>query len=579
MTHDIHNFPCLSTVFIVALLLSAGSLQAEPPDMRLRKKLIATGWDHSDDQRLPANLAEMEKRPFDGVVIQATGQAAEGKPCPLCEAFSDQKWQREWFQTSVDQFRNCKFTRFTDNFINIGANPGNIDWFDDEGWQRIVEHWRIAAWLAKQSGLKGLLFDPEPYTPPYAQFNYAAQPARTRHGFNEYAAKARQRGRQVMRAVAEEYPDITLFCYFMNSVCTAATGRADPRPALAAQGYGLYPAMIDGWLDAAPPTVVLVDGCESAYGYNSRRQFVESAVQIKGACQELVSPENRAKYRAQVQVSFGIYLDAYWNPKDSPYYLDGLGGPRVERLRANTSAALAAADEYVWIYGERFRWWPTPNQGVRPETWPEALPGSEQALRYARDPLDFARTEIAKLKAAGKLVNLARNGDFSSPAVKSMDGAEQRWHEGGPPAGWDAWQTDDSKGTFTWDRGVEAAGKGTARASRVADGCFLQSYKAAPGERYTVRAACKVHGNGNAWLRVRWQTAEGHWAAETQDRLVYCEPSPDNWRELFGVVEVPEGVGRLLILLGVGGQRTAEGVVWFDDVELYKLTDYFNRRK
>ena len=105
------------------------------------------------------------------------------------------------------------------------------------------------------------------------------------------------------------------------------------------------------------------------------------------------------------------------------------------------------------------------------------------------------------------------------------------------------------------------------------DGCFLQSYKVVPGERYAVRAACKVHGNGNAWLRVRWQTTEGRWTAETQDQLFYCEASPGNWRELFGVVEVPEGVGRLLILLSVGGQGTTEDVIWFDDVELYRLTD------
>jgi hypothetical protein len=175
------------------------------------------------------------------------------------------------------------------------------------------------------------------------------------------------------------------------------------------------------------------------------------------------------------------------------------------------------------------------------------------------------------MKGVGKLVNLARNGDFSSSTARSMDGDEQKWHAGGPPAGWSAWQGDDSKGTFTWDRETGAAGKGAARASRVVDGCFLQSYKVAPGERYTVRAACKMHGAGNAWLRVRWQTADERWTAEAQDRLFYGEPSPDNWRELFGVVEVPEGAGRLLILLGVGGQSAAEDVVWFDDVELYRM--------
>ena len=64
---------------------------------------------------------------------------------------------------------------------------------------------------------------------------------------------------------------------------------------------------------------------------------------------------------------------------------------------------------------------------------------------------------------------------------------------------------------------------------------------------------------------------EGRWTAESEDQLLYCEPARDKWGELFGVVEVPEGAGRLLILLGVGGQTTVEDAVWLDDVELYKL--------
>jgi hypothetical protein len=374
-----------------------------------------------------------------------------------------------------------------------------------------------------------------------------------------------------MQAVVTEYPHVTLFCYFMNSVSAAAAGRADPRQALATQGYGLYPAMIDGWLDAAPPGVVLVDGCESAYLFNSRQQFLEAAVQMKLACQELVSPENRAKYRAQVQASYGIYLDAYCTPKGSMWYIDGRGGPRVARLRINTADALRAADEYVWIYGEQFRWWPTSNGSVKPKTWPEALPGCDGALRYAHDPLDFARSELAKLKQSGRLVNLTRNGDFSLATAKSMDGSVEKWHEGRTPAGWTAWQKDGPQGTFTWDRSAGAAGAGAAKANRVAGGCLIQSYKAVAGERYAIRAAYKVHGNGNAWLRVRWQTPEGQWTAETQDQLIYGGTAADRWQQLFGVVEVPERAGRLLILLSVEDQSAADDVAWFDDVELYKL--------
>ena len=559
---------------LVFLLMMGPKAAGQAPDMRLHKKLIATGWDHCDSRRLRDKLAEMEKRPFDGVVLELVGRTAQGKACPLAPAFSREPWQGQWFQTCVDELRACKFSRFTDNFITLGANPGDVDWFDDAGWENIVEHWRIAARVAHQSGLKGILFDPEPYTPPHCQLSYPAQPQRNQHSFDEYFAKARQRGREIVQAVAGEYPKATIFCYFMNSINAMATGRANPRPALATMAYGLYPALIDGWLDAAPPAMTFVDGCESAYLYNSRQEYLEAAVRIKGACQELVSPENRAKYRSQVQAGFGLYLDAYWNPKESEWktwYIDGQGSPRVERLRANTATALRVADEYVWVYGEKFRWWPTPNLRVHAESWPEALPGSDRALRWARDPVDYARTEIEHGKQSGKLVNLAQNGDFSSETVKSPEGVQQRWREGGTPAGWGSWQTETSKGTFTWDRETGALGKGSAKAAQVADGCFIQAHPVVPGERYAARAFCKIHGQGGAWLRIRWQTREGQWTAESQDEIVHGELPRDQWRELFGVVEVPTGAGRLVILLGAGGQSTPQDAVWYDDVGLYKI--------
>jgi len=553
------------------LCLAAAAALCDAADARRPKKLIATGWDHPDTARLRQNLAEMEKRPFDGVVVEVIGRIDEKARCGLRGAFAAMPWKREWFQPCVDDLKACKFTRFTDNFLILGANPGDVDWFDDAGWAAIVDHWRVAAWIAKQGGVRGLLFDPEPYTPPHNTFGYAAQPGRDEHSFEAYAAKARERGRQVMQAVAAEYPDITLFCYFMDISCSTATGHADPRPVLAAQGYGLYPAFIDGWLDAAPPTATMVDGCEWAYLYNRVEQYLEAATLIKGACQELVSPENRAKYRAQVQAGFGVYLDAYVNPPTSPWHIDGLGGPRVERLRVNVRTALRVADEYVWVYGEKFRWWPTPNKGVNEQTWPEALPGCEAALRFARDPLDYARARMAEMKQAGTLANLARNGDFGSAKAPANEGPAADWKEGRAPAGWHTWQAEKSKGAFTWDRETGAGGKGSARAAGVANGCFIQAVDVKPGERYAMGAVRRLQGKGDAWLRIRWQTAEGHWTAEGQDQLMYCGGAREDWGEIFGVVEVPEGVGRLLILLCVADQPTPADAAWFDDVALYKL--------
>jgi hypothetical protein len=83
----------------------------------------------------------------------------------------------------------------------------------------------------------------------------SAQPQHDHHTFDGYWLKARQRGREAVQAVAAEYPDATLFCYFMNSINATATGQPDPRRVLRSQGYGLYPAFIDGWLDAATSRV------------------------------------------------------------------------------------------------------------------------------------------------------------------------------------------------------------------------------------------------------------------------------------------------------------------------------------
>ncbi len=564
------NAACAGLLLMGMIALGASGAAAE--EASRPKKLIQTGWDMPSTEVLRANLVEMESRPFSGVVIRAIGKRDDGNPCQLDWAFLDQQWRQQWFQQCVADLKGCQFRRFTDNFLLLNANPGSVDWFDEAGWRNIIEHCRIAAWVAKQGGLKGILFDPEPYAPPHAQFSYTAQPQREKHSFDDYYRQARRRGRQVMEAITAEYPDITFFCYFMNSVNIAAAKQRDPKHVLRNSGYGLLPAFIDGWLDAALPTVTFVDGCESAYRYNSRLDYLAAAVDIKGVCQNLVAPENRAKYRAQVQVGYGMYLDAYWNPPTSPWYIDGLGRPRVERLRINTRWALESADQYVWVYGEKFRWWPTDNKGVKAESWPEALPGCDKALHYAQDPEGFARDEIATLKSTGKAAaaNIVRNGDFTAEKVK-LDSGETVYRQGGPPAGWYAWQAEGSKGNFTWDRQVGAAEKGSACASNVSNGSFLQHHDVEPGQIYAVRAVRRVQGSGEAWLRIRWQTREGRWTAEAADQVVYAAGPPDQWSELLAVVEVPEGVGRLVILLGIGGQQSPTDSAWFDDVEAYRL--------
>lgn len=541
-------------VFLAAALLASICLGGDEAGVSRRpKKLIATGWDMPDTKRLRENLAEIESRPFDGIVIEVLGRKDDKNKntCKLRWAFLDEKWDRKWFQPAIDDLRACKFKKLTDNFILFNANPGGVDWFDDAGWANIADHWRIAAWVAKQSGVKGILFDPEPYMRDHKQFGYPMQPARNKHTFAEYRRQARLRGRQVMKAISAEYKDITIFCYFLNSIQRWALAQSKPASVLEKSGYGLFPAFIDGWLDAAGAGVTLVDGCESAYRYNSQREYLESAVFIKGDAQKLISPANCARYRAQVQVSYGMYLDVYTNPKSSPWYVDPLGGTRVKRLQTNLASAMRCADEYVWVYGEKFRWWATPDKRVGAKTWDEALPGCGDALWCVRDPIAYGRRRLAKIDKAS---NTARNGDFAATI-----------------AGWSVWQDKKSKGEFTWDPAVGRTAKGSARNAGAREGCFLQKHAAAPGEHYAARAFCRIQGRGDIQMRIRWQTTDDKYTATLHDKIVQPPSATDKWSELFAVVEVPRGAEKLLIILLTKNQPTDKDIVWFDDVELYKL--------
>ncbi|MCX5683251.1 MAG: hypothetical protein NT049_06160, partial [Planctomycetota bacterium] len=227
------------------------------------------------------------------------------------------------------------------------------------------------------------------------------------------------------------------------------------------------------------------------------------------------------------------------------------------------TAALRAADEYVWIYGEKCRWWPTPNKGVTEKSWPEALPGCEDALRYARDPVEWAAWKVEQASKGAALTNLLANGDFAKPAPGEKKNSL--------PEAWGAWQDSKSKGTFALDPDVGAAAKGAARLSGMADGCFIQKIKAAPGKRFAIGAMRRIQGRGDALLIVRWQTADEKWIAEVKDVPLEAAGPRDAWGKAFGVAEVPEGAANLVILLLARGQLSADDVAWFDDVHVYSL--------
>jgi len=551
---------CIAAVCLLGMAagLCGGAAASE-------KKLVAVGWAMPNASLLRERADLMDALPYQGSSLRFTGR--NGAPF-LDFAFGRDEWKEEDIAQIIEDLAAAQPKRHTECFLDIKATPGDVDWFDDEGWAVIVEHCRTAARVAKEGGIPGLMFDPESYD--NAQFGYQSQPEMAEHSFEEYERMARQRGREVMAAMADEYPDITVLTLFMLSIFQRQAGH--PSLALEVNRYGLYPAFVDGWLDAAPPNVKLVDGCEGAYRFNSKVEYMAAANAIRNTCQYLVSPENRYKYRAQVQVSFGLYADAYVNTPDASWYIDPGDGTPVERFRANLEYALEAADEYVWLYGEKASWWVPPGVETEEKSWADLLPGINEVFWEVTDPTAHAARVVAE--AREQAANLLTNADFSAQTGEAPEGVlAEDWTQEGAPVGWSFWQSKaaESEGSPGWAGGEGHAASGAATLSAVRKGCLIQSIEVAPGERYAVQTWHRQQGAGVPTVSVRWQTADGTWHAEHEDRFLMRHEADGDWQSMVGLVRVPEGAGRLVLLLGSDGQQTEDDVLWWDDALVIKV--------
>lgn len=553
-----------------AILQSVSAQQAVPAPSGIphRTRLIHAGWERPDSGDMVRHIREMEDTPYDGIILMLHGRDDQGKQVILQRPFENTSWKREWFQKNVDDLKSVRSERITENFVRISANPGNVDWFDDEGWAAIVEKMRIAAWIAKEGGLKGICFDPEPYSRPYWQMNYQSQPNKDQYSFEEYQAKARQRGREVMQAVASEYPDMIFFTFFMNSQSMGHTPET-----LIRAGYNLYPAFIDGWLDVCPPEMVFIDGNENSYHYSGELAYLRAANSMRNTSLQLVAPENRAKYRAQVRVGFALYLDAYVNKEGSQWYHGPLHGSRTLHLFANAEHAATIADEYVWTWGEKYRWWPTRTRQVNPESWDEAIPGAYAALLAAFNPAQLRPIleQRFEMMPSSQKVNRVQNSGFAADKLSSN----------GIPLNWNPWKNRRvTEGTVTFDAQTDRQNNRNSGSARLAGinvrGSFGQDFEVIGGQYYKVSGWMKSQGEGFSGIRVRWKDEKDQWLDTSKD--VSLEPvgehSSTDWQKLETIVIVPGSATTLVLLLGATNQPSPEkDVVWFDDLELIQITD------
>ncbi len=346
-------------------LMAAAESAGPHPAAAKQKKVIEFGWDEPSTAFLHDHIEEMERTPFDGCVFHVDFQDEKGSPASLTwQSWGTRPFSEEQLKPAINDLRSTRFHRFTHNFLRFNTSPAQLDWFDD--YSAVLHNARLAALVARQGKCAGLLFDIEQYEGPL--FDYRKQRDREAKSWELYAAQARSRGREVMQAFQEAFPDLTIFLTFGYSLPwhESRSGKL----ALAECHYGLLAPFLDGLVEAARGHSRIIDGNELAYGYREATRFAASyATMSQGLLPIVAQP---AKYLSVFSFGFGLWMDNDWRKTGWNTEDFSKNHFTPETFAQSLREALARTDEYVWIYTETPRWWSADGPVKLPEAYAKA---------------------------------------------------------------------------------------------------------------------------------------------------------------------------------------------------------------
>jgi len=415
------SFPRFATAIAIlssVLALAPVTGEAEP----VAKKFIGTGWDtlRISPEEVLANAPAFADSGLDGINLSFSTRDSAGNKLAYDNVMSRTAFSYDALKHYVPIFRKIAASPgLKESLLTVWWTPkkdARLDWADDAAWHTFAGNMSVMAKLAKEGGLKGLFLDWEDYSQSGQFRRTAADP-----DMPETRRLARQRGREIGKAVFDAFPDVVFFSYWwLSSASSLSDLQASERAYAIPQS--LWTAFFNGLLDVMPDGVRLVDGREHYHLESSRRDFYRHASVIQTACQALVAPENRAKYRRAVSVSFGHYLDMYVNDESNTrWYFGPEGGSRLEHFRRNVEQAARAATEYVWIYGEQGLFVPLTGCAngwvAQHKPWEERLPGWQEAVKSVKRATAVAEAPEKKALSATSSPGLAPKAPAKKPVA------------------------------------------------------------------------------------------------------------------------------------------------------------------
>ena len=405
----------LAVACLVAVLLVVPAPAQTGPRIGPDKKVIHLFQYWPDAKYLRDNIRRMQSLPFDGLVISPSA-VIDGKETPHACFFhwwAGKELGRESMAGMIDDLKAADFGKFTDNFLLVYSQSAPLaapSWWDDQAWEAITANMVLAAKIAKECGLKGIFFEAEHYgaaeSPYMYRFNYGYAESHEKellkrgliekvHTWEESAAAARRRGREIMRAMCDVYPEITLIAH--PGWHENAKFRRDlfKHNHLSASSYALLAPFADGLMEGATEEAMIVDGGTNCYPLTLNRRFVAMRDKIRNAYDVSAIPE---LYKKKMKVGCGIMMDfLHFDPlqgwhKDPKNF--GLNHFTPKDFGNALYFAMLNSDRYVWVYSELdgavflenvYGHWQDPAEHAKPTVGEEYI----REMKRAREPRDL----------------------------------------------------------------------------------------------------------------------------------------------------------------------------------------------
>ncbi|MFH0962413.1 MAG: hypothetical protein V2A58_00205, partial [Planctomycetota bacterium] len=217
------------------------------------KKIVGGhGYAMPTTYTLRQNVKEMERAPLDGVFVHVNRNDMQEDP--IERTMRPLRWFKppavtiDDFSVALDDLANTRFERFKHNILWCEGSRGFAgDWFDDKYWEEVaLVNAGVLAEVCRRGGFEAVWFDVEVGgSPGGGAMTWKGTSREKEHTFEEYAAKARQRGREMMSALTSVVPEFKLIIsHAYGSLNRTLAGRGTDR--LSEVEYGLLPAFCDG---------------------------------------------------------------------------------------------------------------------------------------------------------------------------------------------------------------------------------------------------------------------------------------------------------------------------------------------